>query len=251
MKSAARMEIAERSTQASPRRLARATGLLSLLTMLTGVFAQGFVSERLVNWSDAAGTAKAILSHRVLYQTGFAVYLIEMACQVAMTALFYVLLKPAGRTVSLVAAFIGLAGGIIKTMSRVFFLAPLFVLGGAPYLKVFNSEQLQALALLLLRVNDRGAGVALVFFGFYAILTGWLILRSTFLPRILGALSIVGGAGWLSYLYLPLAHRVFPFVVSVALLGALALAVWLLTAGVDEAKWKERAAASVSRERLQ
>ena len=234
----------ERIAETSPRLKARITGVLYLLTILTGIFAQGFVSERLVVDGDAAATAANILAHKSLFQLGYAVYLIEMACNIAMTALFYDLLKPAGRSVSLVAAFLGLAGCVIKTFSRVFFIVPLFVLGGAHYLSVFSAEQLQALALLFLKVNDRGAGVALVFFGFYALLTGYLIIRSTFLPRILGVLSVVGGLGWLSFLYLPLAHRAFPYVAVFALLGAGALILWLLVFGVNEQGWKEQASAA-------
>src|SRR5205823_7973898 len=124
----------ERIAKASPRFKARITGVLYLLTMVTGIFAQGFISGRLVVEGDAAATATNILTHRGLFQLGFAVYLIEMACQMAMTALFYDLLKPAGRSVSLLAAFLGFAGCVIKTFSRVFFIAPLFVLGGAHYL---------------------------------------------------------------------------------------------------------------------
>jgi len=127
---------------------------------------------------DAAATATNILMHKSLFQLGFADYLIEMACQIAMTALFYDLLKPAGRSVSLLAAFLGFAGCVIKTFSRLFFIAPLFILGGGHYLRVFSAEQLQALALLFLKVNDHGAAIALVFFGFYALLTGYLIVRS-------------------------------------------------------------------------
>src|SRR6195256_4544949 len=186
----------ERIAETSPRLKARITGVFYLLTLLTGIFAQGFVSERLVVPVDAAATATNILTHRGLFQLGFAVYLIEMACQIAITALFYDLLKPAGRSVSLVAAFLGLAGCVIKTFSRLFYIAPLFVLGGAHYLSVFSAAQLQALALLLLKVNEHGAAIALVFFGFYALLTGYLILKSTFLPLILGVLSIFGGLGW-------------------------------------------------------
>src|SRR6202163_2874017 len=167
----------ERIGETSPRFEARITGAFYLLTLLTGIFAQGFVSGRLVVDGDAAATAANILTHRGLFQLGFAVYLVEMACQIAMTALFYDLLKPAGRSVSLLAAFLGLAGCIIKTFSRLFFIAPLFVLGGAHYLSVFSTEQLQALALLFLKVNDHGAAIALVFFGFYAPLTGYLIIR--------------------------------------------------------------------------
>jgi hypothetical protein len=231
----------ERTKEASLRLKARITGALYLLTILTGIFSAGYVTGKLVVNGDAASTAANILAHRGLLQLGFAVYLIEMACQVAITALFYDLLKPAGRSVSFVAAFLGLAGCIIKTFSRVFFIAPLFILGGAHYLTVFSVEQLQALALLFLKVNDRGAGVALVFFGFYAILTGYLIIRSTFLPRILGVLSVLGGLGWLTFLYQPLGGRLFPFIAIFAILGAASLIFWLLVKGVNEQRWKEQA----------
>jgi hypothetical protein len=229
---------------ASPRLKARITGVFYLLTVLTGIFAEGFVSGRLVVDGDAAATAANILTHRGLFQLGFAVYLIEMACQVAITALLYDLLKPAGRSVSLLAAFLGLTGCIIKTISRVFFIAPLFVLGGGHYLSVFTVEQLRALALLFLKVNDRGAAIALVFFGFYALLTGYLIIRSTFLPRILGVLSVFGGLGWLSFLYLPLGYRLFPYIAALGLLGAAALILWLLVFGVNDQRWKEQASAA-------
>lgn len=236
--------ITGRMTEMSPRLKARITGLFYLLTIVTGIFAQMFVSGRLVVDGDAAATATNILAHRDLFQLGFGVYLIEMACQVAITALFYDLLKPAGRSVSLVAAFLGLAGCVIKTFSRVFFIAPLFILGGAHYLSAFSAEQLQALALLFLKVNDRGAGMALVFFGFYALLSGYLIIRSTFLPRILGVLSVLGGLGWLSFLYPPLGYRLFPYVAAFGLLGAAALIFWLLVFGVNEQRWKEQASAA-------
>src|SRR5438270_9879727 len=206
--------IGKQIAEASPRGKARIIGVLYLLTMLTGIFAQGFVSNRLVVFGDASTTATNILTHKSLFQLGFTVYLIEMACQIAMTALFYDLLKPAGRSVSLLAAFLGLAGCAIKTFSRLFYIAPLLVLGGAHYLSVFSAEQLQALALLFLKVNDQGAALGLVFFGFSAPLKGYLIVRSTFLPRILGVLGIFGGLGWLSFLYPPLAYRLLLYILA-------------------------------------
>src|SRR3979409_1223552 len=236
----------ERTKESSLRLKARITGALYLITILTGIFSAGYVSGKLVVNGDAAATSANILAHRGLLQLGFAVYLIEMACQVAITALFYDLLKPAGRSVSLVAAFLGLTGCIIKTFSRVFFIAPLFILGGAHYLRVFSGEQLQALALVFLKVNVRGAGAGLVLLGWYAILTGYLIIRSTFLPRILGVLSVFGGLGWLTFLYQPLGGRLFPFIAIFAILGAASLIFWLLVFGVNEQRWKEQAGAASS-----
>ena len=200
----------ERIAESSPRLKARIAGVFYLLTILTGIFAQGFVSERLVVANDAAATATNILAHKSFFQLGFSVYMIEMACQIVITGLFYELLKPAGRSISLVAAFLGLAGCIIKTVSRLFYIAPLFILGGAPYLNAFSGAQLQALALLFLKVNDHGAAIALVFFGFYALLTGYLIIRSTFLPQVLGVLGMFGGLGWLIFLYPPFGYSLFP-----------------------------------------
>src|SRR6266478_8608684 len=154
--------------ETSPRLQARITGLFYLLTMLTGIYAQFFVSNSLIVDGDAAATARNILEHRGLLQAGFAVYMIEMACNVVIAALFYRLLRPAGRTLSLVAAFLGLTGSIVKIVGRLFFLGPLLVLGGALYLQVFNTAQLQALSLLLLDLNDHAAAMALIFLGLYA-----------------------------------------------------------------------------------
>ena len=101
------------------------------------------------------------------------------------------------------------------------------------------------MALLFLKVNDWGAGIALAFFGFYAILTGYLIFKSTFLPRILGVVSMVARVGWLTFLYPPLGYRLFFYIAPFGLLGALGLIVWLLVFGVNEQRWKEKARLSV------
>ena len=97
----------------SPRVVARIVGVLYLLTILTGIFAQGFVSERLVNSRDAAATASNILTHRSLFEWSFTVYMIEMGCQIMTTALFYFLLRPVSRSIALLAAFLSLCGCII------------------------------------------------------------------------------------------------------------------------------------------
>jgi hypothetical protein len=228
----------------SPRDKARLAGLFFLLTIIAGLFAQGFVSARLVVSGDAAATATNILSHEGLFRLGFSVYMIEMVCQIIMTVLLYDLLKPVNKSVSLLAAVLSLIGCGIKTLSRLFYLAPLVVLGGTHYLSVFSADQLNAVSLLFLRVNDVGAGMALVFFGFYALLKGYLVIRSTFLPRILGWLAVLGGIGWLAFLSPPLGERFFSSIAILGILGSLANIAWLLVFGVNEDRWREQASAA-------
>jgi hypothetical protein len=230
------------SVHTSPRRVARALGLLFLFVIVCGVFAQGVVSERLINFADAAATASNILAHRGLFQIGFAVYLIEMASQVATAALWYVLLRPVSRPIALVAAFIELAGAIVKTFARVFFIAPLWVLsGGSTLLHGFTPEQVQSAALILLRVNDTGAATAMAFFGFSTFLNGYLIFKSTFLPRWLGVMGMIAGLCWLLFLYPPLGRAAFGVTALYGLLDSVAIILWLTIRGVDEEKWRQQA----------
>jgi hypothetical protein len=112
-------------------------------------------------------------------------------------------------------------------------------------LSAFAPEQLQALALVFLRLNDYAFQIYLVFFGAWCLLIGYLIFRSTFLPRILGVLLAISGLGWVTYLYPPLAHRVYPFIAAASALGEIPLELWLIVMGVNVQRWKEQASVAV------
>lgn len=226
----------------SPRSVARWIAVLTLLTVAGGIYAQGYVSERLIVWRDAAATAANILAHRNLYISGLAAYLVEMACNVAGAVLFYELLKPAGRSLSLVAASLGLVACIIKTMGRVLFGAPVYLLGAQRF-HLLGPGAMNEISLILLLVNDHAAGIAMSFFGFNGVLTGILMLRSRFLPRFLGVFAILGGVGWLTYLWPPLGYRLGNYVLPVALLGVVVTTTWFLVFGVNEERWFEQAKA--------
>jgi len=236
----------DRPAETSPRTKARFAGAISLLYIIAGVYAQAFISDRLVVSGDATTTAANILANQSFYRFGLTIFLIEMAGQVATVVLFYQLLKPVSRTGAMLAAAFELTGCGIKIFSRLFYFAPLLVLGGASYLSAFNKEQLDAIALLLLRINDNGAAIALAFFGFSTALQGWLIYKSGFLPRWLGVIGIIGGFGWLTFLSPSLGMRVFLYVALYALIGSAATIGWLLTVGVDEQRWRARAAQAAS-----
>jgi len=237
----------DRTADMSPRTKGRFAGAIYLLYVIAGVYAQTFISDRLVVFGDAARTTSNILANQSLYRLGFTIYLVEMAGQVATVVLFYQLLKPVSRTGAMLAAAFELIGCGIKIFSRLFYFAPLFVLGGGvSSLSVFSKEQLDAIVLLLLKINNNGAAIALAFFGFSTVLQGWLIYKSGFLPRWLGIIGIIGGFGWLTFLSPPLGMRLFTYVAVFALVGLLLTIGWLLTVGVDEQRWRERAAQAAS-----
>jgi len=227
------------TSRVSPQIYARITGLLYLAVIVAGIIAQMVIGGKIIVEGDAATTAANILAHKDLFRSGFTVYLIEMTCQIAQVVLFYILLKPVNRNVALVALTFNLIGCTIKTLSRLFYIAPLLMLGDAPYMGAFNTEQLQTLALFLLNVNNMAAGIALPFFGVSAFINGYLIFQSGFLPRFLGVLSMLGGLGWVTYLYPPLGNQLFPFIILVALIGSASQILWLLIKGVHVENWEK------------
>jgi len=237
----------ERIAEASPRFKTRIAGVFYLLTILTRMFVEIFVRNRLVVSDDAAATATNILAHEPLWWWGFAADILAFASYIALTALLYELFKPVNRSLSLVAAFFSLVACLVQAISSLFHLAPLVLLGGARYLNVFTVEQLQALALVFLKLRAAAYhNIGLVFFGLYCLLVGILILRSTFLPRILGVLMVLAGLSYALFLSPPLVRFLQPYILIFPGVGQISLTLCLLVVGVNEQRWKEQASAALS-----
>ena len=235
--------ITKRIAEASPRSRARITGVVYLLFFLTTIFATSLINKLVVS-DDAAATAHNILAHEPLFRFGVITGLVSAAFYIALAALFYHLFKPVNRSLSLVAAFFSLMGCAILGFGSVLQLAPLVFLGGGRYLSVFSAQQLQALAYTFLELNDQGFNIALLFFGLYCILIGYLIFRSTFLPRILGVLMMLAGLGWLAFLAPPVADHLSLYIEGLGILAEVLLMLWLLVFGVNPQRWKEQAGAA-------
>ena len=228
--------------ETSPSTRGRILAALYLFVIIAGITAQAFIADRLVVRDDAARTAANILANKSLYRLGFTIFMLEMIAQVGVSAMFYDLLKPVNRSVARVSAIIGLTGCGIKTLARLFYYVPLILLGGASYLSAIPPAQLEALSLAFIRINNQGAAIAVIFFGFAVLLRGWLLFKSGFLPRFLGVLSMVSGLGWLTYLWPPLGSQAFIPVALFAIAGVIATTGWLFIRGVDDGTWRARAA---------
>jgi hypothetical protein len=236
-------------TEASARVKARIAGGLWLAVIITGGFA-AFVSFPLIV-RDPATTAANIIASEALYRLAFASNLIAGMCYIGVTVILYELLKVISRTLSLFAAFSGLAGSAAGAAVSLAFLFPLLALEKSPYLSAFTTEQLQELAYAFLRLNTQGFNVTMVFFGLQVITVGYLIVRSTFLPRLLGALLMVGGSSYvigslLSFVSPSLGSRFTPFVIAAAFLGEGALSLWLLVKGLNQRNWEELSPTSIN-----
>jgi hypothetical protein len=238
-------EMPQQIAEASPQFKARMAGAFQLLEALTATFGQVIVLDKLVVTGNAAATAANILGHERLFWLGFASSLIGVAFHIAWALLMYVLLKPVNRSVSLLAAFVILVCCAIQALTSLFYLAPLLILQGGSSLSAFTPDQLQALAFLFLKLNQYAFNIDLVFFGLWCILTGYLIFRSTFLPRILGVFLAISGLGFMTYLYPPLAYHLFmPYIAAASALGEIPLELWLIVMGVNAQRWRQQASAA-------
>jgi hypothetical protein len=222
----------ELTPQLSPRSEARITGAVYLLFFLTAIVGAIFTPA----------TAKDILAHEASFRLGYALTMISTACYVGVAGLFYQLFKHVSRSPALVAAFMGVVGCAITAVASLFQLAPFVVMGGSQYSNVFDAKQLQALAQMLVDLSAQAGYVALVFFGVFNCLIGFLIFRSTFLPRVLGVLMVLSGLGWLTFLSPPLANRLLTPIEVVGILAEASLMLWLLVMGVNGQRWNELAA---------
>jgi hypothetical protein len=225
-------------TESAPRLHARIAGFLYVIVIGAGAFAEFFARSSLMVRGDAAATAANIHNADWLFRVGLVADCLGCAAYVAITAILYYLFRPVSRTVSLMAAFFSLVGCAIMAANLVNHIAPLLLLGNDAYLHAFSPGQLQVLALTALRLHARGYALSMIFFGCYCILIGVLILRSTFMPRIIGGLMVLAGLSAITttvgiFLAVPL-----PDTGIAGLLGEGSLALWLLIFGVSGPKWR-------------
>ena len=131
---------------------------------------------------------------------------------IVVTALLFALLRPVNGVIASIAALCSLAGCAISILKLVHLPA--------------------------------GPIKAMVFFGFYCVLMGYLIVKSSFMPSLIGGLMMLAGLGWLTFLWPPLAHTLSTPDMVAGFIGEGSLTVWLLIRGVDREKWLQQASQS-------
>ena len=216
---------------------ARVAGAIYLSMALTAPFSLIYIPRTLIVRGDATATASNILAHETLFRLGIVAELITSAIFVLLVMALCRLLsgvsKPhASLMVALVLASV--AGGFMNVLNNI---AALTLFRGGDFLAVFDKPQRDAIAMLFLRLHSQGLVINQIFWGLWLFPFGVLVMRSGFLPRILGVWLIVNCfayvASSLTSLLVPSYASVVSLAVLPALLGELWIMLWLLIKGVE------------------
>jgi len=228
------------------KRLARTAGLLYLAIFVIYPLST-MVRSMLVVPGDAAATAQNVAANESLFRWGMAGEATIFIIEIVLAAVLYALLRPVSRSLSLGASLARVAEGVVMAAGNLFTsILTLVAVGGAGYLAVFSPEQRDALALFFQDANHYVVLTWGFFFALSLVLTGWLVYRSGFFPKIPGVLLVLAGFGYFAQSYgtivAPGAADLLTNVVLVlAIPGELVFALWLLIKGVDEDKWQQSA----------
>jgi hypothetical protein len=231
------------SPEWSPRANARIAGALYVVGIAVGLFAELVVRGSLTVWSDAARNASQIVEGEQLYRLGFAGGVLILMINIPLAVILYRVFRVASESAALTIAFAILVGTGIEGANLLNHYAPIVMLGESAYLEGIPLEERQTLALASIRLFSIGYGVALSFFALYDIAAGYAILKSRLMPRLVGVLMILAGLCYLVnsfalFVAPAVAATLYPFILLPCFVGELAMALWLLLAGVDADRWR-------------
>lgn len=225
----------------SPRATARLAGVFELLEGATSVVAQMVILDSFVA-RDPAITATNILANESVFRLGVALSLLTVVLHLAWGYLLYELLKIVDRHVARFGLLLLAVSSTLQAITALLAMGALVTLLAGEGLGV-AAEQRAALAQVFMRLSAQSNNFFLAIFGFWLISIGYLVFRSTLIPRLIGLALMAEGLGWVTFLWPPLGNAIFPVIALFGVLGEFALTAWLLLRGVNSERWRAIAAA--------
>jgi uncharacterized protein DUF4386 len=226
---------------------ARVAGALYLLMVLIGPFALIYVPNRLIVRGNAAATATNILAHETMFRLGIVADLIGTVIFILAVMALYRLLSGVNTTLAVHMVALALVSAGVGFLNVLNHIAALTLFRGAEFLAVFDKPQREALAMLFLRLYGQGIAINEIFWGLWLLPFGLLVMRSGFLPRILGVLLIINCFAWvaesLTSLLLPAYVSIVHRYATIPEIGEILIMLWLLIKG---ARVRPLAAAAAS-----
>jgi hypothetical protein len=222
------------------KKTARIAGLLYLIYIVGQVFADVIGRSKIIVYGDAAATARNILASTWQFRIGFMLDLLAAVPFLLTAWALYRLLKTVNENLALLFLLLNLGGVAIQCASDLFLPTSQLLLSGIDYTKVFQSDQLQAIAMSFLYLYKNGFMIAQIFYGAWLFPLGYLVFKSGFLPKVLGIVLMVHCCTWLMTTFQFFLFPGFTAITYVSYpLGILAefgLSLWLLIMGVKEQK---------------
>jgi hypothetical protein len=229
----------------SPRNTARMAGLFYLIFIVT-LALSSLIRSRLIVFGDAAATANTIMGSELLFRIGFVTELVSAVFFLLAAWALFVLLKPVNKNLALLFLLLNLSGVAVECMNTLNLFAALQFLSGANYLNVFQTGQLQAMAMSFLNSYTNGFMIAQIFFGAWLLPLGYLVFKSGYLPRILGILLMIDFFGvliWFFQFFLFPSYGVVSYPsYAVGFIAEFSLSLWLLIKGVNEEEYNTKKA---------
>jgi len=183
----------------STKRTARKAGLLYLLLAVSAPLGLMYVPSRLIVAGDATATADRIRASEWLLRLGIGSELFHQAVVIFLVLALYRLFKGVNEYYASLVVILGALVSVpIVFVNVLNELAALIVLSGTDFLSAYGKSQLDGLAYLFLRLHGQGLVVASVFWGLWLLPFGILVIRSGFIPRVLGYMLFLAGAGYLA-----------------------------------------------------
>jgi hypothetical protein len=215
---------------------ARLGGVLYLIIIVLGLLGETYVRGTLVVGGDPDATVRRIQAAEWLWRLGVAGQMFLLLCAVALTWIFYVLLRPVSKNLSLLVVLFAITSLAVESVSALQLQAMLDTLAMAKYLPPAALPQLHTMAYLTVVSHAQAFGLALIFFGVEILIVGYLIWKSGYIPKAIGLLMQLAGACYLvnsfaMVLSPPLASMLFPSILLPALVGESAFCLWLLFKG--------------------
>lgn len=205
---------------------ARIVGFTYLFIIVAGIFALGYLPSLIVVPGDPAATIHNIMAREPLYRLALAIHVLITIANVPVAAIFYDLFGRVNKELARWVAFFILVAATIEAVNILNEFAPLIVLANPG---AIPTDQLQTYAYTFLLFKDIGLNISFCFVGCYCVTAGWLIVRSAYLPRVIGALLILGGLSYLvNALGVFLAPGKLPFLLIFSFIGELTLTLWML-----------------------
>ena len=233
------------NTNRNITRMARTAGLFYLIYIVITIPADALARSPLIVFGDATATAQKIMASQWQFRIGVVGDLVSIVFFLLAAWALYVLLKPVNQGLALAFVLLNLAGTAVYALNLVNQFAAVVLLSGADYLKVFQAEQLQALAMFFLNLHLNGYWIAQIFFGAWLFPLGYLVYKSGFLPRILGIVMMIHCVGWmmttLQWFLFPGLAAITYVTYPLGFISEFGLTLWLVIKGVNVEAWQKRA----------